>query len=106
VNTTRANALLTTLGENPVTWDVTIAEIETRRVTLANAPELPLGSPVKLRYLDCLWLGEVIECHPGSAAAIEVVHSLNNIEELAHLAELFLGKREAEPVHSWTATLS
>lgn len=90
------DATLYVLGETPTHGvAVAIAWLDDNRLEIKNAPALILGSPVKVIEGDCLWLGEVIECHAGGLATIQIIHLLKNISELERLADRFTGRTSA-----------
>jgi hypothetical protein len=87
------DAILYVLGETHTPGvAVSIAWQDDNLLEMKNAPALVLGSPVKVVKADCLWLGEVIECHPDGLATIQIVHLLKNVAELQRLADRFTGR--------------
>ena len=89
---TAVMAELTTLGENPVNFSISIVSLELDRLTISGAPHLAPGALVKVRQEDNMWLGEVVESSASGTAAIQVVHSLKHLGELFRLADHFMGK--------------
>lgn len=87
------NAVLSILGDSRGrNLPVEISTPDDKCLKIRNAAVLPLGVPIKIVSEDCLWLGEVIEYQPDGTAVVEVQHSLNNIRELARLADIFTGR--------------
>jgi hypothetical protein len=87
------SAELSILGDPPSRGvPVSITAAGDSFLRIANAPPLPLNTPVKVLDDDCLWLGRVIECRPDGTAMVQILHSLNNLTELTRLAELFTGR--------------
>jgi predicted RNase H-like nuclease (RuvC/YqgF family) len=101
------NAELTVLGYPPsAAAPVAVTALEGKILTLSGAPALAPGQLVKVREADRLWLGELIECHPGGLAVVQVVHSLRNVDQLSRLAARFYGKPQSTPASSGTAKVS
>jgi hypothetical protein len=87
------SAVVTVLGEKPIPGQtVSILSDSDDGLTIEGAAAIPLGSPVKVVQNDLLWLGEVIEAHPGGVTRIKVFHTLENLGELERIADHFLGR--------------
>jgi hypothetical protein len=87
------SAVVTVLGEKPIPGQtVSILSDSDDGLTIEGAVAIRLGSPVKVVQNDRLWLGEVIESHPGGATRIKVSHMLDNLADLERLADHFLSR--------------
>ena len=87
------SAFLTVLEDKPLpAQKVSVLSDADGSLTVEGGAAIPLGSPVKVVQEDRLWLGEVTESHPGGATKIKVLHMLDNLAELARLADHFAGR--------------
>jgi hypothetical protein len=87
------SAFLTVLEEKPLPPQlVSVLSDSEGSLTIEGAAVIPLGSPVKVVQDHRLWLGEVTESHPGGTTKIKVLHTLDNLAELARLADHFAGR--------------
>jgi hypothetical protein len=88
------NGTLTLLFEQPVTLDISIESVKGAEMRIRSPRLVPLRTLARVSRGECLWLGEVIECRPDGTAVIEIAHALKDVENLARIADRFLGKAE------------